>query len=270
MFVHEKPDGFKEEKTTAKNGDVIFYGLTVGKHTFYEKSAPDGYVVNTNKIVVTVKSDGSMSINKNEWQESDTNGEIIYVGTTNTGVDSDIVSGYIVSVEDKPAPFDLHVNNINNHNFALQGAEFTLYSDAACKTKVASQTSDSAGNLTFKDLIPYKTYYMKETKAPVGYRIPVNADGSDIVWSIRVESSPVDGVFNYIVNGKTYTDKSTGTFTVSGTVADRVVNMSVVNEVGMKLPNTGSNWMIILVTAGVLLMAGTLVVSRMQKKKEIK
>lgn len=172
------------------------------------------------------------------------------------------------TVENKPAPYDLHIYKINNHDFALQGAEFTLYSDSGCVTEVDKQTTDSAGNLTFEDLIVGKTYYMKETKAPQGYRIPVNDDGSDIVWTITTESYPTEGIFNFIVNGVTYTDKSTGSYTVTGTTANRIANMTVVNEVGLKLPNTGSNVMIFLIAAGVALMAGTIIISRTPKMKK--
>lgn len=260
-FKHSGPDGFTEEAVTDANGNVSFNGLTHGNHTIEEIETVDGFALNTQKITFTVNRDNSIKITSGST-ETDTNGNI----TVTVGRDGNIDA----TVENKPAPFDLHIYKINNHDFALQGAEFTLYSDDHCTQVVDKQTTDTAGNLTFQDLIVGKTYYMKETKAPQGYRIPVNDDGSDIVWTIKAESYPTEGTFNFIVNGVTYTDKSTGSITVTGTTADRIANMTVVNEVGLKLPNTGSNMMILLVMAGVALMAGAIVISgthNMKKKR---
>ena len=260
-FKHSGPDGFTEKAVTDANGNVSFNGLTHGNHTIEEIETVDGFALNTQKITFTVNRDNSIKITSGST-ETDTNGNI----TVTVGRDGNIDA----TVENKPAPFDLHIYKINNHDFALQGAEFTLYSDDHCTQVVDKQTTDTAGNLTFQDLIVGKTYYMKETKAPQGYRIPVNDDGSDIVWTIKAESYPTEGTFNFIVNGVTYTDKSTGSITVTGTTADRIANMTVVNEVGLKLPNTGSNMMILLVMAGVALMAGAIVISgthNMKKKR---
>lgn len=258
-FKHSGPDGFTEKAVTDANGNVSFNGLTHGNHTIEEIETVDGFALNTQKITFTVNRDNSIKITSSST-ETDTNGNI----TVTVGSDGNIDA----TVENKPAPFDLHIYKINNHDFALQGAEFTLYSDDHCTQVVDTQTTDTAGNLTFQDLIVGKTYYMKETKAPQGYRIPVNDDGSDIVWTITTESYPTEGIFNFIVNGVTYTDKSTGSYTVTGTTANRIANMTVVNEVGLKLPNTGSNVMIFLIAVGVALMAGTIIISRTPKMKK--
>lgn len=52
--------------------------------------------------------------------------------------------------------------------YALQGAEFTLYSDAEMLQKVKEAVSDQNGRLTFTGL-KEGSYYLKETKAPAGY-----------------------------------------------------------------------------------------------------
>lgn len=252
-----RSDGTVNTYTTDKNGVIEFHGLTRGKHTIEEIDVPDGYAVNTNKIEFTVAQDNTITFDK-EYPMSDTNGVITISLDTEGNMDVDYTN--------KPAPFDLMIHKVNNHNFPLEGAEFTLYSDEKCTQVVDVQVTDSNGELTFEDLIPYEEYWMKETDAPPGYRIPVNDDGSDIIWKIDVESVPVNDEFTFNVNDTAYTVHSTGSLWIDGTKADRVCNMTVVNEVGMKLPNTGSSMMILLLIAGVMLMGGAIVISRKSRK----
>lgn len=55
----------------------------------------------------------------------------------------------------------------------LRGAEFTIYSDAACKNRIATmEPTNSLGYVksgTFAYTGPY--CYVKETKAPAGYKL---------------------------------------------------------------------------------------------------
>lgn len=244
VFEHTLPDGSKETKTTDENGKIAFQGLQHGNHTIKETSVPDGYAVNANQITFTVADDNTITITSSAT-ETDLNGNITLT------VESD--GTVSAAVEDKLAPFDLHIHKINNKNTVLKGAEFTLYSDEGCKNAITSGATDSKGDLTFEDLIPGKTYYMKETKAPQGYRIPVNSDGSDIVYKVKVDSCPVNDKFEFYVNDKAYTTSSKGQFTVSGTKAERVVNMIITNEITNQLPVTGSTTTLIMFMIGVLL-----------------
>lgn len=53
-------------------------------------------------------------------------------------------------------------------NAPIQGAKFTLYSNSACTSEVASAVSDASGHLNIP--VPSAgTYYLKETSAPAGY-----------------------------------------------------------------------------------------------------
>ena len=263
QFKWTLPDGSTHTYTTNSNGEVYFKGLEWGKHTIEEVKVPDGYSVNKNKITFTVNQDNTIS-GASGATVTDTDGNFTLV------IDNNNLNP-TVTYENKPAPFDLHIHKINDVNFALQGAEFTLYSDAACKTVVSKATTNSNGDLTFKDLIVGKTYYMKETDAPKGYRIPVNDDGSAIVYKIRVTSTPVKNEFTFYVNDKAYNTSSTGSFTVTGTKADRICNMTIINERGKQLPETGSSMMLVLVIAGVVLMGGAIVISakKSRSKKDI-
>ena len=245
VFEHTKPDGSKETLTTDEKGQLSFKGLQWGNHVVKEISAPDGYSLNTNIIKFTVGKDNKITITS-KGVETDTDGNIKITVTKDGNIN--------VVVEDKPVPYELLIHKVNEKDKVLEGAEFTLYSDAECKQEIAKAASKSDGTLRFDNLIVGKTYYMKETKAPEGYRIPVNPDGSDIVYTIKAESIPVDNIFKVIINGKEYDSNSNGDFKVTGTKADRVVDMTITNHTTKKLPETGSYWMIPILILGVCMM----------------
>lgn len=241
VFSHINPDGTMESLTTDRNGQIEIKGLKKGNHTIQETSVPDGYAVNKNKITFTVDDSGKIKITSDST-ETDTDGTIVL----NVNKDGDLEA----TVNEKPAPFDFKIVKASDKGNKLAGAEFTLYSDKDCKTEVGKQVSGKDGVLKFEDLIVGKMYYMKETKAPEGYRIPVNSDGSDIVYTIKVNSVPVDNVFTVEFNGKVY-DSSSGDIVLEGTKADRVVTANIINKAGMKLPETGSSDMIFIMLMGV-------------------
>lgn len=64
-------------------------------------------------------------------------------------------------------------------NRPLQGAEFTLYTDAACTRSLATATSDANGRVEFEKQ-PGGTYYLKETKAPNGHT------AENTVWTVKI------------------------------------------------------------------------------------
>lgn len=259
-FKWTLPDGSTHTYTTDENGEVFFKGLEWGKHTIEEVKVPDGYSVNQNDIIFTVNQDNTIT-GASGATVTDTDGNFTLV------IDEDNLNP-TVTYENKPAPFDLHVYKINDVDFVLEGAEFTIYTDKDCTDVWKVGKTDSSGNLTFEDLIVGKTYYMKETDAPQGYRIPINEDGSDIVYKIMVTSTPVEDEFTFYVNDKPYTTLSTGNYKVSGTKADRVCDMTIINERGSRLPETGSSMMLVLLVAGVALMGGAIVVSQTRKSKK--
>ena len=242
IFEHKKPNEYTERMSTDENGNLSFKALQWGNHEIREILAPDGYSLNTNKITFTVGTDNKITITS-KGTETDTNGKITVTVTKDGNINA--------VVEDKPAPYDLLIHKVNEKDKVLEGAEFTLYSDAECKQEIAKAVSKSDGTLRFDDLIVGKTYYLKETKAPKGYRIPVNPDGSDIVYTIKAESVPVDNLFKVIINGKEYDSSSTGAFKITGTKADRVVDMTITNHTTKKLPETGSYWTIPILVIGV-------------------
>lgn len=255
VFLHTKPDGTTEELTTNGSGEITITGLASGTHKIKESKAPDGYQLNTNEVVFEVEAG---------------TGKIKFTSGTNSlvtqGVE-DSGDGY-ATFADMVNPFDLKITKTNEHGKVLKGAEFTLYSDADCKNVVDTQTSDDKGLLTFKNLDVEKTYYFKETKAPKGYRIPVDENGNAYVHSVYVKSVPQNNTFDFTVDNAMYnTSNTTGTVHLEGTKKDRVVAVSITNKTTRLLPETGSNGTIILLGLGCAIIAFALYRSTKEKNK---
>lgn len=179
----------------------------------------------------------------------------------------------------------------NNHGTKLEGAKFRLYADAECTQEVyvkkdekgyivinrdsagesvpenaVEMVSDEGGIFTIYGL-DGGTYYLKETEAPTGYR--------PILDPIKLEVIPTytDDRNNYL-KGDGATDKTLKTLEfvayikqfVNGAMKEDTVllesnieegsgNLTVINEVGKKLPSTGSQMMIFVMGAGMICMA---------------
>lgn len=255
-FKHTNPDGSTEELQTGTNGEVVIRGLTQGTHRIVEFEAPEGYEVNTNEFKFEVQGDNTIKVISN---------------TTNMGMSySEFEGDGILTVNDEVKPYSLRLTKVNDKGAVLEGAEFTLYSDSTCNNAIETQVSDAKGNLKFNNLKPGTKYYMKETKAPQGYRIPIDIFGNIHVYEIYVEATPVNNVFDYYIDGVKYTvndiDSSKDIY-LAGTKSEREVNMKVVNIIGMKLPKTGSFLMIPLVLTGIGLMSYSLISSKKKNKK---
>lgn len=259
VFKHTDPKGRVETVTTDKNGKASFRGLIDGKHIIEETYVDPAYFVNDHKIEFTV-SGGQISaegLKKLQFEASGTNGGIKVIANKEDGYDA--------VIEDKPAYYKLQMHKVNDVDTKLAGAEFTLYSDAACTKVLKKGTTDSNGILTMEQLTIGQIYYLAETKAPNGYRLPLK-NGKPVVYTIRGDSSSKDN-FAIVVNDKSYSGSS-GEWYVSGSGSDRYAHFRVVNQRQTKLPNTGSHAMLIIVIAGLALVVGALIFERKNKKKK--
>lgn len=253
VFRHTLPNGSTEDLTTNGSGEITITGLASGTHKIKEIKSPDGYQLNPNEVVFNVAS-GTGKITFTSGTNS-----LIAQGTKDSG------DGY-ATFGNKVNPFNLKITKTNEHGKVLKGAEFRLYSDADCKNVVDTQTSDDKGLLTFKNLDVEKTYYFKETKAPQGYRIPVDENGKAYVHSVYVSATPQTNTFNFTVDGIKYdTSKTSGNVRLEGSKKDRVVAVDITNKTTQLLPETGSNGTILLIGLGVAVIAFALYKSKKDK-----
>lgn len=253
VFRHTLPNGSTEDLETNGSGEITITGLASGTHKIKEIKSPDGYQLNPNEVVFNVAS-GTGTITFTSGTNS-----LVTHGTKDSG------DGY-ATFGNKVNPFNLKITKTNEHGKVLKGAEFRLYSDADCKNVVDTQISDDKGLLTFKNLDVEKTYYFKETKAPQGYRIPVDENGNAYVHSVYVKATPQTNTFEFTVDGIKYdTSKTSGNVRLEGSKKDRVVAVDITNKTTQLLPETGSNGTILLIGLGVAVIAFALYKSKKDK-----
>ena len=206
--------------------------------------------------------------------------------------------------------YKLNVLKTNNHDKVLGNAKFRLYSDKECKNEVFVKKSsdgyvvinrDSAGGIdhsggaapanavemsssndgTFVIFgLDQGTYYLKETKAPAGYRClkaPITLTVTPTFTTDRNGYVKGDGAtaktlkaLDVAANIESYYDGKTTKEDQNLTtdVATGSANLTVVNQVGMKLPITGTSALMLTVLAGGALMATAVIVSKKKKVTE--
>ncbi len=137
----------------AKKAVVSFDRITVPEekaemYYLQETKTPEGYALSGNIYVCRVDTDGTVTY-KIYKAEGDFSAEFPKCNN--------------VSVRDIAL-----VKADNEGKLFLEGAEFTLYKDYSCTSRIAKVTTGEDGKATFEG-IPVGTYYMKETKSPEGY-----------------------------------------------------------------------------------------------------
>ena len=256
VFEHTKPDGSTETVTTDANGVCKFKTLGYGQHKVQEVSAPEEYTVNSGVVTFTVAKDNKITLDSNTAKDNSMQFEVEKEGTAR------------LCVEDTLAPYQLKITKVNEKGKTLEGAEFTLYEDAEGTKVVSKIVTDNTGVVTTNPLEVEKKYYIKETKAPQGYRIPKDAKGNDYVYEIYTKFND-KREYEYYVNGEVHT-KNSGDYAIEGTPHERIVNLKIENRIGLQMPETGNHATLIIVLLGVACMTIALIKQTKKGKEEKK
>lgn len=241
VFEHTKPDGTTETVTTDANGVCKFKTLGYGQHKVREVSAPEEYTVNSGVVTFTVAKDNKITLDSNTAKDNSMQFEVEKEGTAR------------LCVEDTLAPYQLKITKVNEKGKTLEGAEFTLYEDAEGTKVVSKIVTDNTGVVTTDPLEVEKKYYLTETKAPQGYRIPKDINGNDYVYEIYTKIND-KRQYEYYVNGEVHT-KDSGDYAIEGTPHERIVNLKVENHTGLQMPETGTHTTLLIVLLGVACMS---------------
>ncbi|MFZ8765719.1 SpaA isopeptide-forming pilin-related protein [Enterococcus diestrammenae] len=148
--IDENGQTVQSNLVSDESGKVTVSGLAPGKYQFVETKAPDGYILNTEKIDFTI--------------EAQSEGEPVTV-----------TAGSLTNYQGA-----VKIRKVDTQHESLAGAEFTLYDKD--QNVLATAVSEADGWMEFEDLAP-GTYFLVETKAP---SLP---DGTDYVinpYPIRV------------------------------------------------------------------------------------
>ena len=147
---------------------------------------------------------------------------------------------------------------------ALSGAEFTLLAENG-KDVLGEATTDENGILNFPK-IDAGTYYLKETKSPVGYTLLANPIKVEIIADVNAEGKAT-GTFTLKVDGNDITAED-GVFTTQLDKENGTAIIAVENQKGFTLPSTGGMGITIFLTIGGLGILGISVVMMKKSKKQ--
>lgn len=265
----DKPTDFTG--TTDDDGRIKFSGLDCdtddadATYWIVEEKAPDGYAlpdytkVAPTYVSIRVDEDGRLTIVETNATKTDT-------GTYDVKDADGKTLRTIPSVTVKDRPRAVRVLKDDGNGNALQGAEFTLYTDKDCTIEATGLYSDAAlntstsatratggnGAITWYGLSA-ATYYLKETKVPAGHQI------YDQV--VKLEVAP-DGSVKATMDANGDGTTETAALNVDDAdhglsgVDDKVPYLAVSDPANPDMPTTGSSGRLVLTILGVGLIAG--------------
>ena len=248
-------------KSYYHDGDTVTFKITVTNTANYEITdvliedildgvafvGGAGYAIKSDRFVLipSIGANSSATLNAtyiagDDVLENITNTVKITGALADNNNELDTSREYTSSVEFNVSNIKLIINKQNNDGDTLIGAEYKLYSDS-------NATNEISNGLEFI-LNPNTTYYLKESKAPTGYKLSAS------IIPVNVSNTGVITITDYNVSG------SNGNYTVILTD----------NEIDI-LPNTGGIGTYIFIIGGFIItimsIFGYLVYKRRKEKR---
>lgn len=248
-----------DNKTSYQNGDEIKFKITVVNTENYPLhdvllqeelegvafiSGEDYTVLNDKYVKIeTVPANGNVIVYArfiagNDTLRNYTNKVKLIGAIADNNKELDTSKDYEATKDFTVSNINLTINKVNNKNKKLTGAVFTLYSDEQLNNVVET-------GLSFTKLEVNKTYYLKETTAPTGYKLLDKA----IKLTVNQQG-------NITIDG----------YTTNGTAGNYQV--TIINEEINILPNTGGPGNIFYIISGVALIIITCLVYVVYIKKK--
>lgn len=225
------------------------------------------------------------TLNEDAFEE-DALGNDAYLGVNTDPYDEG--SYEKTEVEKEVYTYGINVTKVDAEDgVALLGAEFKLYSDAACKNEIkfvgANGTYTRAKNQEGESVtlstnglgqinlggLDVGTYYLKEVKAPDGYQLPKDENAVSTITLTDATGSDSNGADGNLEKDTTTVD---GTMIVAGSasVSKNVFSFKIGNtKPGFELPTTGGMGTVLFTAGGLVIMAcgAALVLVTLKKKK---
>lgn len=215
------------------NGKVAFASLTTGTYYMKETQSPSGYAANDTVYVVTVDRSGGYTIREKD-------------GTTN-----------ILSIANVPANAALRVRKVDEKASPLTGASFQLFKlvgENWQQCTIGDKNTfavDENGLISFAQL-ENGEYYLVETEAPAGYYRLTEK------MHFTIEAGVVSAIQS---RGITY-------WHLDAAKDGNAACIVVTNVPGQELPKTGGMGTQFGTLVGLLMMATSLYVIMLRRKRE--
>lgn len=130
--------------TTDANGNTNTLSLAAGTYYIKEVTAPAGFKLNTEVYTANITAGNTYTVHATDTPEEE--------------------------VIPKKTKLLVQKSGDGGEGTTLEGAEFTVYSDKELKNVIAVLITDEGGLTNYIEVDP-GTYYIKETKAPKGYKL---------------------------------------------------------------------------------------------------